>query len=230
MKYPLFKSALFGTVAFMAMGIGQNALACSPNLPNYGNCVRQQQQAWQMQQQQQAMQQNGYYQAQQHPYHQKPIDLSTPSILMDKGKFAVAYSPSTGTVGASSFAWRDSQTHYRLAVGHETFALASCIAKTKGEPLSSISLEKAEKYVKKHGKKSDCQLTKQSDDVQESLVAILKGKLPNGKYQLFMTTRPNNTYLFSQEQLEFKNLMANCQAKSVQCEIIGQFGDKTELY
>lgn len=149
---------------------------------------------------------------------------------MNQGTFAVALSPSTGEVGVSSFAWKDSKTHYRLMAGHETYALASCIAKTQGKPIFSISLEKAEKLVKKQRKKSDCQVIKQSSLTTESLVAILRGKLPNGQYQLFMATRPNNDYLFSQQQPEFQSLLATCQAHASNCEIIGQFGDKTEMY
>lgn len=161
---------------------------------------------------------------------QEPIDLTPPPILMNQGTFAVALSPSTGAVGASSFAWRDSKTHYHLMAGHGTFALASCIAKTQGQPISSISLEKAEKFVKKHRKKSDCQVIKQSSLTEESLVAILRGKLPNGQYQLFMATRPSNDYLFSQQQPEFQSLLATCQASASDCQIVGQFGDKTEMY
>ncbi len=54
----MLKSIIILKGAFvMALGFGQSAWACSPNLPNYGNCLRQQQQAHQMQQRYQAMQQ-----------------------------------------------------------------------------------------------------------------------------------------------------------------------------
>lgn len=223
------KFAFLSGIAMGVMSVGSVAWACSPNLPNYGNCIRQQQQAHQMAIQQQAMQQQGYGGYVQ-PHRQEPIDLTPPPILMNQGTFAVALSPSTGAVGASSFAWKDSKTHYRLMAGHDSYALASCIAKTQGQPISSISLEKAEKFIKKHRKKSDCRVVKQSSPTNESLVAILRGKLPNGQYQLFMATRPNNDYLFSQAQPEFKSLLANCQASASDCQIIGQFGDKTEMY
>ena len=152
---PCLKLALLGGAVMSVMSISPTAWACSPNLPNYGNCVRQQQQAHQMAIQQQAIQQGhgGYTQ----PHPQEPIDLTPPPLLMNQGEFAVALSPSTGAVGASSFAWKDTKTHYQLMTGHDTFALASCIAKTRGESVSSFTLEKAEKFVKKHGKKSDCQ-------------------------------------------------------------------------
>lgn len=222
------KFAFLSGIAMGVMSVGSVAWACSPNLPNYGNCIRQQQQAQQMAIQQQAMQQQGYGGG--YTQYQEPIDLSPPPILMNQGTFAVALSPSTGAVGASSFAWRDSETHYRLMVGHDSYALASCIAKTQGQPISSISLEQAEKFIKKHRKKSDCQVVKKSSPTDESLVAILRGKLPNGQYQLFMATRPSNDYLFSQQQPEFRSLLATCQASATDCEIIGQFGDKTEMY
>lgn len=216
------KTALCGTIALMTASFTQTTWACTTNDPHYHSCVYHniilphEQQMREAQAQAQIL--------------YEPIDFTPAPILLDQGKFAVALSPSTGAVGASSFAWKDSATHHRLMVGHDTFALASCISKTRGEPISSFTLKNADKFVKKYGKKSDCQVVKESSPANESLVAVLKGQLPNGKYQLFMATRPSNSYLFSQQQPEFKSLLATCQAQATNCEIVGQFGDTTELY
>lgn len=218
---------LLKIAVLMALGSGQSAWACSPNLPNYGNCVRQQQQAWQMQEQYQAMQQQGYYHT---PRYEEPIDLTPPKALMDKAEIAVAFNPTTGAVGVMSFAYHQSKTHYHFMAGQETFAHASCVARDMNKNLGKVNLKDAEKFLKKYGKKSTCQTIKKTDALNENLIAILRGRLPNGEYQLFMATRPSNTYLYGQEQPEFQSLLATCQAKASQCEIVGQFGDKTELY
>ncbi len=213
------KTALCGTIALMTASFTQTTWACATNDHGciYHNIILPHEQRMR---EAQAQAQILY----------EPIDFTPAPILLDQGKFAVALSPSTGAVGASSFAWKDSATHHRLMVGHDTFALASCISKTRGEPISSFTLKNADKFVKKYSKKSDCQVVKESSPVNESLVAVLKGQLPNGKYQLFMATRPSNSYLFDQLQPEFKSLVETCQAQATNCEIVGQFGNETELY
>lgn len=223
---PKLKSILLGSMVLTGLGFDQTAFACSPNMPNYGNCVRQQQQAWQLQQQQHAMQQI----PQPPRRYEEPIDLSPPAELLDKAEITVAFSPSTGAVGVMSFAHRQSQTHYHFMAGQETLALASCVASSQGKSLGKVDLNSAEKFIKRHGKKSDCQVVKKTNFLQENLIAILQGKLSNGKYQLFMATRPSNRHLYSQEQGEFKQLLSQCQAVATHCQIVGQFGDKTELY
>lgn len=94
------------------------------------------------------------------------------------------------------------------------FAHASCLSKALNQTLGSVNLKQAERFVNRHHKK----------------IAILKGKLPNGNYQLFMATRPSNRYGFSQEQTEYQSLLRQCQAATTGCEIVGQFGQTTELY
>lgn len=58
----LFKCSMLVLTLFGAMSLGQSALACSPNLPNYGNCINmQQQQQWHEQQRLGYEQQNSMY-------------------------------------------------------------------------------------------------------------------------------------------------------------------------
>ncbi len=60
MKHFFKLLALSGTL-FGVMSLGQSALACSPNLPNYGNCINMQQQQWNEQQRLGYEQQNAMY-------------------------------------------------------------------------------------------------------------------------------------------------------------------------
>lgn len=223
----LLKTSLLFALVLGGFGLFNQAHACSPNLPNYGNCVRQQQQAHQDMIRQGQMQQGQYGQ---HPVYQEPVDLTPPPALMDKAEVAVAFSPSTGSVGVMSFAWKDSQTHYHFMAGQDTLAKASCIARTQNKNLGKVNLNDADRFIRRHGKKSDCAVVLKNDPFDTNLVALLVGKLPNGKYQLFTATRPSNRQLFSQEQPEFIHLMKKCQAVATSCQIVGQFGDKTELY
>ena len=50
-----------------------------------------------------------------------------------------------------------------------------------------------------------------------------------GQYAVYWTTREDKYHLFSQQQPEFKQLLAKCQAEATNCEIIGQYGDTTEI-
>ncbi len=136
------KTALCGTIALMTASFTQTTWACATNDHGciYHNVILPHEQQMR---EAQAQAQILY----------EPIDFTPAPTLLDQGEFAVALSSSTGAVGVSSFAWKDTQTHHRLMVGHDTFALASCISKTRGEPISSFTLEKAEKFVKKYGKK-----------------------------------------------------------------------------
>ena len=203
------------------------AYACSPNLPNYGNCVRLQQEAQQQAQRQAHIQQQGY---QTPPVINQPIDLTAPAHMQDRAEIAVAFSLSTGAVGVMGFAYNQSQTHFRFMANQSAFAHASCLSKALNQTLGSVNLKQAERFVNRHHKKSDCQVIKKTDNRHENLIAILKGKLPNGNYQLFMATRPSNRYGFSQEQTEYQSLLRQCQAAATDCEIVGQFGQTTELY
>lgn len=150
-------------------------------------------------------------------------------ILQGNSDFAVAFSPSTGAVGVAAYSWADANTNTTMIAGLEDFALASCIDKTNALNTQSYNLTIADKIIRKHGKKSDCQVVKKSDTLGESLIAILRGQKSNGQYALYWTTRKDSRDLFSQQQPEFQQLLAKCQAEASQCEIIGQYGDKTEL-
>ncbi len=61
------------------------------------------------------------------------------------------------------------------------------------------------------------------------LIAILRGQKSNGQYAVYWTTREDKYHLLSQQQPEFKQLLAKCQAEATNCEIIGQYGDTTEI-
>lgn len=150
--------------------------------------------------------------------------------MQDRAEIAVAFSVSTGAVGVMSFAYRQSQTHYHFMTAQNTFAHASCLSRVLNQKLGKVNLTQAENFVKKHHKKSDCQVIKQTDSLHENLIIILKGKLPNGQYQLFMATRNSNRHPFSQEQPEYQSLLNQCQAQVTNCEMVGQFGQTTELY
>ena len=215
-------------VALMAMH--HTARACSPNLPNYGNCLRMQQEAQRQIQYQAHIQQQGQNQAYRYSIPARPVDLTAPVHMQDRAEIAVAFSPTTGATGVMSFAYRQSQTHYRFMANQKAFAHASCLSRALEQKLGSVDLKEAERFVKKHHPKSDCRVIKQTDSHHENLIAILKGRLPDGQYRLFMAARSSNIYGFSQEQPEFQSLLRQCQAVATHCEIVGQFGQTTELY
>ena len=158
-----------------------------------------------------------------------PTPAPDPTILRGQSDTAVALSPSTGAVGIASYSWSDVQYNQTMMAGISEFALASCINKTNQLNTQSYNFDIANNIIKKYGGKSDCQVVKKTKTLGENLIAILRGKKSNGQYVLYWITRDNSSYLFSQKQPEFKQLMAKCQAEATNCEIVGQYGNKTEL-
>lgn len=160
--------------------------------------------------------------------YQQQNTAPDPSIVHGQSDFALALSPSTGAVGIASYSWADVQHNQTMMAGIEDFALASCINKTQNLGTKSYNSKIADKIIRKYGKKSDCRVVKNSN-THENLIAVLRGQNNDGQYALFWKTRENNSRLFSQQQPEFKQLLAQCQSQAKNCEIIGQYGDKTEL-
>ncbi|WP_410472201.1 hypothetical protein ACGTJS_11720 [Faucicola mancuniensis] len=158
-----------------------------------------------------------------------PSPEPDPTVLRGQSDIAVALSPSTGVVGVASYSWDDASFNQSMTWGMEDFALASCLDKTNHLNTQSYNHDVVRKIIKKYGKKSDCQVVKKTENLGENLIAILRGQKSNGQYAVYWTTREDKYHLFSQQQPEFKQLLAKCQAEATNCEIIGQYGDTTEI-
>ena len=166
-------------------------------------------------------------------YQHPPADFSTPPLLANASNYAIAFSPQTGAVGVSAFAYKQSQTHWQLSSGHEDYALASCISKVLDKDLGrQVSLSKAQSFVRRHGRKTDCKVVHKNDNLKDNFVAIMRGKaLSDGLYQLFWVARPsNNMFPFRDEDTDIQALIRNCQAVATDCVRIGAFGHTTEMY
>lgn len=167
------------------------------------------------------------------PQHQSPpADFGTPPLLANTSNYAIAFSPKTGAVGVSAFAYKQSQTHWQLSSGHEYYAHASCISKALGKDLGKqVSLSKAQSFIRRYGKKTDCKVVHKNDNLKDNLVAIMRGKaLSDGLYQLFWVTRPSNAYLFEDAHPDIQMLIRECQAVASDCVRIGGFGHTTEMH
>lgn len=91
-------------LCLILLSSGMSTLACSPNLPNYQNCINQQRQSMEMQQFQGRMQQEQSLGQQQRQPYRQPYDpyafekatIQARQDLAGQSDIAVAFSPSTG--------------------------------------------------------------------------------------------------------------------------------------
>ena len=228
-------------LCLILLSSGMSALACSPNLPNYQNCINQQRQSMEMQQFQGRMQQEQSLGQQQRQPYRQPYDpyafekatIQARQDLAGQSDIAVAFSPSTGAVGVSAVSWAQLQPNVHanpMLASTKEFALASCIDKALNLKLGGFTHKEMDKTLRKYGKKSDCKIVKEGERLEENLIAVIRGRLADGTYTLYWLARGDNGTPFSQQQPEFKSLLKKCRSEAQSCDVIGQFGYRTELY
>ena len=153
--------------------------------------------------------------------------------MAGQSDIAVAFSPSTGAVGVSAVSWAQLQPNVHanpMLASTKEFALASCIDKAFNLKLGGFTYKEMDKTLRKYGKKSDCKIVKEGERLEENLIAVIRGRLADGTYTLYWLARGDNSTPFSQQQPEFKSLLKKCRSEAQSCDVIGQFGYRTEWY
>ena len=151
-------------LCLILLSSGMSTFACSPNLPNYQNCINQQRQSMEMQQFQGRMQQEqslGQQRQQQYdPYAFEKATVRARQDLAGQSDIAVAFSPSTGAVGVSAVSWAQLQPNLHanpMLASTKEFALASCIDKALNLKLGGFTHKEMDKTLRKYGKKKRLQ-------------------------------------------------------------------------
>lgn len=73
------------------------------------------------------------------------------------------------------------------------FALASCIDKALNLKLGGFTHKEMDKTLRKYGKKSDCKIVKEGERLEENLIAVIRGRLADGTYTLFIGSHAATT-------------------------------------
>ena len=196
-------------LCLILLSSGMSALACSPNLPNYQNCINQQRQSMEMQQFQGRMQlEQSLGQQQRQPYRQ-PYDpyafekatIQARQDLAGQSDIAVAFSPSTGAVGVSAVSWAQLQPNVHanpMLASTKEFALASCIDKAlnlkllypQGNGQNPPKIRQKKRLQNREGRgtagrKPDCRDSRQAG---RRYVHILLARTRRQQHPVFPTT------------------------------------------